>query len=554
MERRFFVGLLRFCKYILFVILLFAGTLFFAPKETFSQSNYSEVNLACEIKSGLLFVMGENFGLTSECESGNGRVLELATAGPQGEKGPEGLPGIRGAGSVAFISSEAGRAFVLDTHGKEYKIVAGEFVDLVRDLPVAVTDVVQWQGSSFINTGGEFWWWEPTSSWQTYEQNIAEPGGYQHIRAITVNSSMVSGNSDLVDFPVLISDTYSGEGGEPDMRDTDNGGDIENTATGGASGETMVPADLAFFTDQALTNQIDHEIQEYDSSTGKIIAWVEIPTLKHNEDTLIYMAYGNAVVAESQEDVYGTWDSYDGVWHLSETGTGVADEFKDSTNNVNHGWGGGGTAVAVPIQTSGGKVGGANDFDGGDWIDIGDVGTFDNQSEITLEAWVKFDTLPNDLEFIIRKGTNDKQRITLNKLHSANINTDKDVFEVEIMDANKVKAVVIEDDSVVDDLQTGVWYQAVGRWRGSDNTTDIFRNGNRQDEVDLSTGSPDDTGGDNQHLLIGAEYNSGSVRREFYGIIDEVRISNRFLSDGWIKTNFNTTDSPATFYTISGDL
>ena len=48
------------------------------------------------------------------------------------------------------------------------------------------------------------------------------------------------------------------------------------------------------------TIQYNHEIERYDETTGQLAAWVKIPTLPSNEDTLIYMYYGNNGATDQQ--------------------------------------------------------------------------------------------------------------------------------------------------------------------------------------------------------------------------------------------------------------
>jgi biopolymer transport protein ExbB len=141
---------------------------------------------------------------------------------------------------------------------------------------------------------------------------------YGYKASITIDNTKVSGSSNLTNFPMLFSGTYDGTDGEPDLRTTANDGNIENTdATGGVDGATTVPADFAFFSDSDLTTALDFEVEDYDASTGEIVAWVEVPTLDVDADTVIYIGYGDSSVTTSQEDVSGTWNSnYISVFHM----------------------------------------------------------------------------------------------------------------------------------------------------------------------------------------------------------------------------------------------
>jgi len=148
--------------------------------------------------------------------------------------------------------------------------------------------------------------------------SVGEEGAgcsYSYRKSITIQSSQVSGTADHSNFPVLVNLTNG------KLRHIDSGGHVTNT-----NGYDII------FRASDETTQLDHEIEEYDSSTGTVVAWVRIPTLSYDTNTVIYMYYGNTCISTSQENVTGVWDSnYLGVWHLKESGDGTVDEFKDST-------------------------------------------------------------------------------------------------------------------------------------------------------------------------------------------------------------------------------
>ncbi|MBN1115624.1 MAG: DUF2341 domain-containing protein, partial [Bacteroidales bacterium] len=124
--------------------------------------------------------------------------------------------------------------------------------------------------------------------------------GFTFEKTITIDENKVSGNENLIDFPLLYSVT------DPDLRTAPNGG-VEN-----ASGWDIAFTDLA-------GNKLDHEIESYNPSTGDLIAWVRIPVLSAIEDTEIKILYGNSFVSSSQENAEGVWVAgYSGVWHFED--------------------------------------------------------------------------------------------------------------------------------------------------------------------------------------------------------------------------------------------
>lgn len=171
---------------------------------------------------------------------------------------------------------------------------------------------------------------------------------YKYRRAITIDADQVSGTSDLTNFPVLIDGTFSY------LASTGNGGKVTN-----ANGY-----DIIFASDANGSTQLDHEIENYNASTGQMTMWVNVPTIDFDEDTTIYVFYGNSGVSTSQEDASGVWSNGDvGVFHLNQDPSGSSPQIIDSTiNNLD--------GTSAGSMTSGdlvsGKIGDAISFDGSD--------------------------------------------------------------------------------------------------------------------------------------------------------------------------------------------
>ena len=119
-------------------------------------------------------------------------------------------------------------------------------------------------------------------------------GSWQYRKKITIEADQVSGSSDLSNFPVLVS-----------ISDNDVGSISQSDG------------DDILFTNSSGT-KLDHEIEKFTTSTGQLVAWVEIPTLGGATDTVIYIYYGNPG-AVNQENPTGVWDSnFLAVHHLAE--------------------------------------------------------------------------------------------------------------------------------------------------------------------------------------------------------------------------------------------
>jgi len=201
-------------------------------------------------------------------------------------------------------------------------------------------------------------------------------------KLITIDSSKVL--ADLNNFPVLI---------------------YQSSDSDLSSNAQLDGDDIAFILYSNNKTKLNHEIQSYSDSTGKLISWVKIPSLSSSSDTKIWMYYGNPTV-NNQENVGGVWDSnFVAVWHLDETPDDEDIGHYDSTSNDNHGTpknfqdGGGGSTNAV------GKIGGADYFAGDDdWVEIPhrDSLVIDG-NQLSLSAWVKLTSDQDDDAGIIIK-------------------------------------------------------------------------------------------------------------------------------------------------------
>jgi hypothetical protein len=188
---------------------------------------------------------------------------------------------------------------------------------------------------------------------------------YSFRRTITIDHAKVA-NSDQSDFPVLISGTY------PFLAKTANGGGVLNESG----------YDIIFTSDAAGQNRLDHEVDSYDSATGKASFWVRIPTLSHTSDTVIYIFYGNPAVASSQENKAGVWsNNYKSVYHL---GDGANVNVNDS-GVAGYNLSGSANAVAGYIGGGAGFSGNSNSY-----LAHSSVSTYPSgKSPVTIEAWFR---------------------------------------------------------------------------------------------------------------------------------------------------------------------
>lgn len=325
-------------------------------------------------------------------------------------------------------------------------------------------------------------------------------------KKITINHTKV--NATQTDFPVLISLSADADLASSSLA---NGNDI-------------------LFTSADGTTKLDHEIENFTVSDGKLIAWVRIPSLSSSTDTVLYLYFNNSA-ASSQQNAAGVWNSnFKGVWHLKESASGVAGEYKDSTSNANNGQGGSG---AVPVQTGSGLIGYAQDYNGTPYISVPNAASLQPTSTISLSGWIYLRTFGSgtDIDPIIRKGDSNPNNYQLG------VDSGAGVPQIHMMLDENDNAGLAGTTTIL----PNTWYYIAGTWDGT--TRQVYLNGN-QDSSGSRTGT---IGTDTRELYLGGRI---GLTDSINGILDEVRISNINRSTSWIMTEYNNQNSPSTFYSL----
>jgi hypothetical protein len=148
---------------------------------------------------------------------------------------------------------------------------------------------------------------------------LSNANGYSYQRAITIDHTKVP-NTDQTNFPVLISGTY------PFLATISNGGHVVNPNG----------YDIVFALDATCVTKLSFEVEQWNPQTGQLISWVQIPTLSHSADTIIYACYGNSSVATPQANPSNTWDgTFEAVWHFSDGNVVSAPDSTVNANNAN---------------------------------------------------------------------------------------------------------------------------------------------------------------------------------------------------------------------------
>jgi hypothetical protein len=354
------------------------------------------------------------------------------------------------------------------------------------------------------------------------------------IAAITVDNTKVSGSANLTDFPMLVSGTYAGSGTDPDFRTVANGGDIENTdAAGGVSGSLTVPADFAFFSDVDLLTPLDFEIESYNAATGLIIAWVKVPTLDYNDDTVIYVGYSDSGITTTQEDIANTWASeYRAVYHFAESSGSLL----DSTSNGND------LNDNNTVGAGAGKVNGARDYERGN-SEFSRATSYSNipkTGDLSVAIWVNMESLAALAPTLTVGGVGESE--AENQVWNLIVETNGGLSLRWEYGAGTNQDVFSTTTGLI---STGTFFRVVVERDTTAKTVKFIVGGVLINTVGYANNA---TGGSTADLLMGSD---GNLTVFMDGLADEGYIINGLKGIDWWATEFENQDDPSTFYSIA---
>jgi hypothetical protein len=327
-------------------------------------------------------------------------------------------------------------------------------------------------------------------------------------KMITLDKDKVV-NSTQIDFPVLIDFTDPGLIGKVQTA----GWDILFTAADGIT-------------------KLDHQLESINSSTGHVTAWVRIPSLSHQTDTVIYFYYGNAAAANQQNSA-SVWDAgYEAVWHLNDE--------NNSTGSFHNGTPQNGVSFATA-----GIAGPAASFDGtDDYIDFGDILDM-GLTDRSASAWFK---TTSAVGAIFGKSLLGQVvgRWTL-------IYEGGSLYSIFQGIAGEGNWELIQWDTP-DNFADGNWHNVTIVYDRS-GYMKAYVDGVFSQQIDISAAVAVDMQSDH-HFYIGRYQDTSGTGPHasfiFNGLIDEVRISSTIRSADWIATEYNNQSSPQTFIKTVG--
>jgi len=185
----------------------------------------------------------------------------------------------------------------------------------------------------YVNVTDGTYWKHKVFGFRTEPMMVFDPfdEGWHYRKQITIDHTKVDG--DLTNFTILISTVDSG------LRDNaqDDGDDI------------------LFMDDSGVATRIFHENEYFDDNSGELVAWVNVPDLSSESDTILYMYYGSPS-CNNQQFLEKVWiPDYEAVYHLNDK---TSSSIKDSTGNNNDGVK---KSTNNPLEENG-KIGFAQEF------------------------------------------------------------------------------------------------------------------------------------------------------------------------------------------------
>lgn len=321
--------------------------------------------------------------------------------------------------------------------------------------------------------------------------------GYDNRKKFVVDEALVSGTTNLSNFPVLVEVT------DPDFRSASNGGSVQNI-----NGYDIV------FTSQDGSTLLDHELANYDPVTGTIRFWVRFPTLLSTDDTPFYIYYGNSTINSDQSNE-GTWDStYELVLHFDENG------IIDATSNGNDG-------VNVGTQLSTGKIGQGRSFNSqnDNYVQIPDDPSLDLTDDITISIWHRPSGFGGGPDLLTKGDYNDSYGTWYDGNGELRFQSDNNAL------------------SAGQNIQSNQWSYLNFTKSGNDGRT-IYINANSV-ASDNRTNVFDTN---NDPLFI------STPQYPLNGEVDEIRISNIVRTPEWISTEYNNQNDPTNFINEVNDL
>jgi hypothetical protein len=331
-------------------------------------------------------------------------------------------------------------------------------------------------------------------------------GSFAHCYPLTYDHTK-TGTADSSSFAALLYFSAAA------MKDTSHGGDV-NSTTGD---------DILVFSDSGYTTQIASEKEFYDNVNGVGWFWVNIGTLSHSADGIIYVGVGRA---SPPSRTTGVWDSnFVGAWHLPNgTTLGAADSSSSANNGTIH------TGTGSPTAVSGQIDGGAAFLTSNAGYIYGSLASTVSLP-VTISGWLNLtsggQTYANF--FGVDDGsTNGGYRINMDSAGSKVVLTFGAVAEYSF--------------STLSAVSTSTWYYYAATISGNAGTASMYRGaaGALTSQTGVTVGTPTGALGV-WNLATSGVRNINNIPA---GTLDEWHLSKSVRSASWITAEYNNQYAP----------
>ncbi len=332
------------------------------------------------------------------------------------------------------------------------------------------------------------------------------------VQTLTLHRDQVMGT--LTDFPLLVS-----------IDDPEN----EIFALAHRHGDNLLFQD-------ADGQVLDHELEHYDPAAGVLVAWVRLPTLRDEHDTVLTLHYVDTPAAP--QATHAVWDAhFVGVWHLDEAPNNDAEGYLDSNAYQNHATPSNFSAAVSSTDGSGRIAGGLRLRSEDDTrLTVPNNHSLDVE-QVTMEAWVMPEVSPHQGRVLEHA----REANGHSAIYGLLISPSGTEVTSEFYNFNGNVAPLSSGDT----LALGQWNHVVATYDGSQAV--LYVNGH---PVDSSSGHADTP---LIEALTGLGLGIGNQlerSRGLEGSLDEVRLSNVARSPEWIATQYNNQSSPESFYSL----
>lgn len=334
------------------------------------------------------------------------------------------------------------------------------------------------------------------------------PVPFAHEKTITIAAANVTGGPHA-SFPVLI----------------DLAGDADLAANARPDG-----FDIAF-TDG--TAPLAFEREHFDPATGSLVAWVSVPSLSSDTDTILTMHYGNPDAADQQAPAQVWSAPYAGVWH-------VGDSLADSTAQHNDATAMNGLALGAT-----GVIGGGLRYDGvDDYLSVTDSASLDaTAADATLSTWIEWDNpAAGHYQFVMSSS---------NRFVATG---SRDGYEWAVQPDGHYYfypwgGTETTFDYANDPFTAGAWHHVVVTMDLATSDVLLYVDGAPVTLLQTVQGLWT-TAANPADWLWGGNPLFGGNPAYFAGGMDEMRVTTTVRSPGWIATEYANQHSPATFYVV----